>query len=98
MVACAAQDRAPAAAHNPPIRLSIQPTFVRDFPLLLGLLSAPLPSPERPGEVSNALRGSDARLVRIFMLPKSPGMHPIPAPGYEGRITCGIDETGTTSS
>src|ERR1700723_919744 len=41
--------RARTLAHNPPITLWLQPMFAGDFPLLLGLLSAPLPSLERPG-------------------------------------------------
>src|SRR5271168_2823473 len=48
MPAADAFSRAGTRAHNPPITLWLQPMFARDFPLLLGLLSAPLPSLERP--------------------------------------------------
>ena len=49
--------------------------FPRDFPLLLGLLSAPLLSPERPG-VGVVTPESDSRLARKLLLPNSPAVHP----------------------
>jgi hypothetical protein len=89
-------------AYNPPITLWIQQMFARDIPLLMGLLSAPLPSLERPGLAwpgnFPAMPEMDSKLARKFMLPKSPGVHPIDPPGQQGRKICGIDETGTTSS
>jgi hypothetical protein len=89
-------------AYNPPITLWIQQMFARDIPLLMGLLSAPLPSLERPGLAGPgnfpAMPEMDSKLARKFMLPKSPGVHPIDPPGQQGRKICGIDETGTTSS
>jgi len=74
--------------------------FARDIPLLMGLLSAPLPSLERPGLAGNvpAMPRMDSKLARKFVLPKTPGVHPIHSPGQQGRKICGIDETGTTSS
>ncbi len=49
--------------------------FSRDFPLHLGLLSAPLLSPERPG-VGVVTPEPDGRLARNFLLPNSPAAHP----------------------
>jgi hypothetical protein len=51
--------------------------FPRDFPLLPGLLSATLLSPERLG-VGVVTPDSDARLARKFLLPNSPAVHPNP--------------------
>jgi hypothetical protein len=49
--------------------------FPRDFPLLPGLLSAPLLSPERPG-VGVVTPDSDSTLARKFLLPNSAAVHP----------------------
>jgi hypothetical protein len=49
--------------------------FPRDFLLLLGLLSATLLSPERPG-AGLVTPDSEGRLARKFLLPNSPAVHP----------------------
>ena len=71
--------------------------FPRDFPLLLGLLSAPLLSPERPG-VGVVTPDSDSRLARKFCYRIRPPCIQTLETGERGRRACGIDEIGTISS